>query len=105
VNRAHLWAYCGIGLASRRSAGYQGPEHLNHNGNPALKNLLKSAAVAAINKGDHNRFQRQYEQSIAERREPALARLTVARSFATTMCTMWLTGEDYQDDYQPKPLR
>jgi len=105
VNRGHLWAYCGIGLASRRSAGHQGPEHLNHNGNPALKNLLKSAAVAAINKGDHNRFQRQYEQSIAERREPALARLTVARSMATTMCTMWLTGEDYQDDYQPKPLR
>jgi len=103
--RSHLWAYCGLGIVRRKSANEAGPQHLNRNGNPMLKNVLKSAAVQAIGKGDHNRFQRQFERLLSDHVPEAKARLTVARSIATTMHTMWRTGEDYQDDYKPRCLR
>jgi transposase len=105
ASRAHLWAYCGIGIARRRSGEKAGPKHLNRNGNPILKDLLKGAAMDAITKHDHNRFENQYQDLLADHVNPALARLTVARAIATTMLTIWKTGEDYQEHYVPRLLR
>jgi transposase len=95
--KGKLWGYCGIGIAKPSSGQSSGPEHLNRFGNRTLKSVLKGAALRAIQAGD-NPFADKYRRQIAEGIAPELARLSVARSIASTMWAMWRKDEDYQPD-------
>ena len=103
ATRGKLWVYCGIGLASRRSGQKCGPVHLTRHGNPRLKDVFKGAAVTAI-AADDNRFAAQYQQLTQNGRAPEMARLTVARSIASTMHAMWLRGTSYRPRQEGDPL-
>lgn len=101
--RGRLWAYCGIGIARAQSDEFQGPEHLNRNGNRLLKEVLKGAAISAITvKGC--RYAQQYEAYVQRHGKPELALLNVSRSLCCTMWMMWRTGQPY-DPAHPKVAR
>jgi transposase len=94
ATKSKLWAYCGIGIAQRRSDQMAGPPHLNRRGNRTLKDVAKGAAGTAIGQGD-NVFAHQYARRIAKGTSPEMARLTVARAIVSAMWAMWRKGEPF----------
>jgi len=97
ASRGKFWSYCGLGIVQRKSGESAGPEHLTRRGNRRLKAALKGAAKSAIGSGD-NRFSRQYAQLVANGTRPSNAQSTVARSIATTLWTMWKSGQAYESE-------
>lgn len=93
--KGKLWAYCSLGLAKAQSGETCGPEHLTYFGNRVLKDALKGAALSAIRAAD-NPFADKYRRLLQDKLAPELARLSVARSIATTLWALWRKDEDYQ---------
>jgi hypothetical protein len=60
-----------------------------------LKDMLKGAAISAIQAGD-NPFADKFHRLLVTKTAPELARLTVARSIANTLWAMWRKDEGYQ---------
>jgi transposase len=98
-DKRHLWSYCGIGLAKRKSGDREGPEHLTRRYNPRLKDVAKGAAVTAIAAGN-NPFAAQQARLVERHLEPALARLTVARSIVSTLYEIWRRGTEYDPEFR-----
>jgi transposase len=94
ASKRKLWAYCGIGIAQRKSDQMAGPQHLTRRGNRTLKDVAKGAASTAIGRGD-NAFAQQFARLIARGTSPEMARLTVARAIVSALCAMWRTGESF----------
>jgi transposase len=61
ATRNKLWTYCGLGLVRRASGQTSGPAHLTRRGKRQLKNVVKGAALTAIQAGN-NAFAAQYER-------------------------------------------
>lgn len=97
ATRGKLWAYCGLGLARRKSDQMAGPEHLTRRGNRRLKAVTKTSGLRAIHLGD-NRFARKYERLIANHQPHSKAWLTVSRSLVSTLDAIWRTGEEYREE-------
>ena len=69
---------------------------LNHNHNHDLKNLLKGAAISAIERPGP--LQDFYAARVEKGMRPSMARLTLARKIAAITLTMWKKGA------RPTPL-
>jgi transposase len=102
--KRQLWSYGGLGVITQGSAQYRlvGEElvasrkttvvrGLNPEHHPVLKDILKGAALAAIQRPGP--LQECYARCLAQGTEPQLARLTVARKIATLVLTLWKKGE------------
>ena len=96
-SKSKLWSYCGIGIAKPSSGESSGPEHLTYFGNRVLKDMLKGAALSAIQAGN-NPFADKYHQQVQERVAPEIARLNIARSIASTLWAIWRRDEDYDPE-------
>jgi transposase len=105
-----LWGYCGLGLITWDSAEHRWvegravrraqpptPRGLNPNHQPRLKEIFKSAALTAIHRPGP--FKDYYDQRLAQGRDPALLRLTVARKLAALVLRLWKKGGCYRADY------
>jgi transposase len=97
ASKGKLWSYCGLGIAGPESGEWSGPEHLTYFGNRNLKDALKGAALSAIQLGD-NPFADKYRRQLDEGMPAHLARLSVARSIANTLWSMWRRDEEYRPD-------
>jgi len=95
ATRSKLWSYCGIGLARRESGQQSGPAHLTERYNRLLKDVIKGAALSAIQLGD-NPFAAKYKRQRAEGMSAEKAWLAVSRSMLSTLWAIWLTGAEYQ---------
>jgi len=71
---------------------------LNHNHNHDLKNLLKGAAITAIERPGP--LQDFYAALVDKGIRPSMARLTLARKIAAITLTIWKKGVSFD----PKPL-
>jgi transposase len=102
--KRQLWSYGGLGVITQGSAQYRlvGEElvasrkttvvrGLNPEHHPVLKDILKGAALAAIQRPGP--LQECYARCLAQGTKPELARLTVARKIATLVLTLWKKGE------------
>ena len=72
---------------------------LNHNHNHDLKNLLKGAAISAIERPGP--LQDFYAALVEKGMRPSMARLTLARKLAAITLTMWKKGVSFD----PKQLQ
>lgn len=94
-SKRKFWKYVGLGLVQRGSGKAISPMHLTGDYNRQLKWAFKSAARSAIASGD-NPFRRQYLRLTVERGMPEhRAVLTVARSIASTVYSIWKRGAAY----------
>jgi transposase len=101
ATKSKLWTYCSLGIAKAKSGQSSGPEHLTYFGNRVLKDVLKGAALSAIQAGD-NPFAEKYRRQVADKRAPELALLDTARSIASTLWAMWRRDEQYEPN-RPVP--
>jgi len=67
---------------------------LNDNHNHDLKNLLKGAAISAIERPGP--LQDFYAALVAKGIRPSMARLTLARKMAAIILTMWKIGSEFR---------
>jgi hypothetical protein len=81
----------------RRSKNPVSIRGLNQNHNHDLKNLFKSAAIAAASKPGP--FQQFYAARVAKGIRPEMARLTLARKIAAITLTVWKKGVQFDADY------
>jgi len=102
ATRSKLWVYCGVGLAQRTSGRKSQPAHLAERFNRRLKDVLKGAALTAI-RGQTNPFAGQYQRLRRKGLRPELAWLTVSRSMASTLWTMWREGTAYRPRQEADP--
>ena len=72
---------------------------LNHNHNHDLKNLLKGAAISALQRPGP--LQDFYAALVEKGMRPSMARLTLARKIAAITLTMWKKGVSFD----PKQLQ
>lgn len=93
-SKASLWRYAGIGLEQRHSGKAKPRTRLSRQGNRRLKNVLLGAAKSAIAQAE-NRFADKFEQWEKEGLHPANAKRNVARALATTMWSLWKSGQSY----------
>jgi len=99
-HRQKLWSYCGIGLAKRKSADSEGPDHLVRRFNPRLKDLAKGAAASAI-AARNNPFHEQYIQYLMDKPgKTTSARLVIARAIISTMYELWRRGTEYDPQHR-----
>jgi len=105
-NKRLFWAYVGLGLVTRISAEFalvngqlkrsgKAPaiRGLNPNHQRELKEIFKSAAIAAVHRPGP--WQQLYQRRVAAGRKPELVRLTVARKLAAVTLHLWKKGERY----------
>jgi transposase len=92
--KSALWRYCGLGLERRHSGAGPMNVRLSKQANRRLKNVLLGAAKSAIAQGD-NPFADKYRYWILEGLHPSTARRNVARCQATTLWSLWRTGNSY----------
>jgi transposase len=103
--KEQFWAYCGLAVVTQSSADYSlengrlkrnhknvQTRGLNQNHNHHLKEVFKSAAVAAIRSGE---FKEYYQERIARGMRPEMARLCVARKLAAIALMVYKKGESY----------
>ena len=103
--KEQFWGYCGLAVVTQSSAdfvmvngqlrrNYKNVQTrgLNRNHNHYLKELFKSAAVAAISSGEFKEF---YQKRIAQGMRPEMARLCVARKLAAIALVVYKKGESY----------
>lgn len=96
--RQRLWRYCRLGIARQMSSGKPlGPECLDRNGCPALKNLSRQAFLAAMATKKSNAFKTAYAASLERTHDKDHARLNVQRRILLVLWTMWLNGQDYKE--------
>lgn len=94
-SKAALWRYAGIGLERRHSGAGRTKTRLSRQGNRKLKDVLLGAAKSAIAQAE-NPFADKYEfWSQEQGLHPANARRNVARALATTMWSLWKSGQPY----------
>jgi len=104
--KRNLWGYAGLAVVTENSAEYTyvhgSPVRrrrqpltrgLNKNYNRFLKNVLKSAAAAAI--GRPGPFRDIYDRMISGGMRADMARLTLARKFAAVALRLWKRGERF----------
>ena len=110
--KRQLWAYSGFAVQTYDSGEYRVVRGklqrnreritvpgLNHNHNHDLKNLLKGAAVSAIERPGP--LQDFYAALVEKGMRPSLARLTLARKIAAITLTIWKKGASFD----PKQLQ
>ncbi len=96
--RQRLWRYCRLGIARQMSSGKPlGPECLDRNGCPALKNLSRQAFLGAMLTKSMNAFKTAYAESLERTHNKDHARLNVQRRILLVLWTMWLNGQDYKE--------
>lgn len=94
-NKAALWRYAGIGLERRHSGAGPTRTRLSRQGNRRLKNVLLGAAMSAVTPAK-NPFADKYRSWIEEGGLAVPnARRNVARSLASTLWSLWKTGQRY----------
>lgn len=94
-SKSALWRYCGIGLERRHSGNGRTQVRLMPRGHRKLKNVLIGAAKSAI-ASDDNVFADKYKQWREEEGLiPQTSRRNVARAIATTLWSLWKSGQDY----------
>ena len=94
-SKSALWKYCGIGLERRHSGNGPVNIRLSRRGSRRLKNVLVGAAMSTIGQVD-NPFVNKYQYDIEEEGITAsVARRNVARCLASTMWSLWKTGQRY----------
>lgn len=105
--KRHLWAYAGFAVVTRTSAEYEMAANrpvrrrkrwvqtrgLNRNHNPVVKDVFKSAAIAAASRP--GALQDWYEGIRARGLSADLARVTLARKLAALTLHLWKTGAVY----------
>jgi transposase len=104
--KRNLWAYAGLAVLTENSAEYayvrgravrrrRKPltRGLNKNYNRFLKNVLKSAAAAAV--GRPGPFRDLYDRMVRSGMREDMARLTLARKFAAVALRLWKRGERF----------
>ena len=74
---------------------------LNHNHNPDLKNLLKGAAITAIERPGP--LQDFYAALVDKGIRPSMARLTLARKIAAITLTRCKKGVRFDPKQLPRP--
>jgi transposase len=94
-SKSALYRYCGVGLERRHSG--KGPMRirLTAGGNRRLKDLLLGAAKSAAVQGDNPFADKFHHWTIEEGVHPSTARRNVARTIASTMWSLWKTGNQY----------
>ena len=105
--RRKLWSYAGLGLVQEGSGEYGWVEGravrrrhavqlrgLNRNHRPGLKEIFKSAALAAIRQPGP--FQDYYDLRVRRGVDPAILRVTVARKLAALTLSLWKKGGRYR---------
>jgi transposase len=105
--RRKLWTYAGLGLVQAGSSEYRWVEGravrrrhalqlrgLNRNHRPGLKEIFKSAALAAIRQPGP--FQDYYQPRAQRGVDPAILRVTVARKLAALVLSLWKKGGRYR---------
>jgi transposase len=110
--KRQLWAYSGFAVQTYDSGEFRfvrGKLHrnreritvhgLNHNHNHDLKNLLKGAAISAIERPGP--LQDFYAALVEKGMRPSMARLTLARKMAAITLTIWKKGVSFD----PKQLQ
>lgn len=103
--KRQLWPYCGLAVVTRSSADYQVVENkivrqqkrfstrgLNHNYNPQLKLVFKSAALAALR---HEAVKVYYQRLLDNGTSPEIARVSLARKLAAIALTIWQRREEF----------
>lgn len=97
-SKAALWKYCRIGLERRHSGNGPVKIRLSRRGSPRLKNVLLGAAMSAIAQRE-SPFADKYQYWIEEEGIPLPhARRNIARCLATTMWSLWKTGQRYDSN-------
>lgn len=104
--KRNLWGYAGLAVVSETSAEYayvggrpvrrrRKPltRGLNKNYNRFLKNVLKSAAAAAV--GRPGPFRDMYDRMVRGGVREDMARLTLARKLAAVALRLWKRGERF----------
>ena len=99
TSRRKFWAYGGLGVVQNVSSEHRMEEgrivravksrgtHLNKAAQPALKKLLRDAALhASLRRGP---FRELYELHVARGKRPAIARLVLARKIASILLAVW----------------
>jgi transposase len=102
-----LWTYAGLGLVQDDSGEYRIVDGrvvrrpraphlrgLNRNRRAGLKEIFKSAALAAIRQPGP--FKDYYESRVQRGVDPAIARVTVARKLASLVLSLWKKGGRYR---------
>src|SRR5436305_4902496 len=110
--KRQLWAYCGFAVQTYDSGEYRvvrgklqrnreriTVRGLNRNHNHDLKNLLKGAAISAIERPGP--LQDFYAARVEKGTRPSMARLTLARKIAAITLTIWKKGVSFD----PKQLQ
>ena len=110
--KRQLWAYSGFGLETHDSGEYRYVRGqlrrnrervtvlgLNENHNHDVKNLLKGAAISAIQRPGP--LQDFYAALVEKGMRPSMARLTLARKIAAITLIMWKKGVSFD----PKQLQ
>jgi transposase len=94
-SKSALWRYAGIGLERRHSGSGPVRTRLSGHGNRRLKDVLLGAAKSAIAQAE-NPFADKYHHWIEEERLTVPnARRNVARALASTLWSLWKSGERY----------
>jgi hypothetical protein len=101
--KRQLWAYSGFAVQTYDSGEFRfvrgklqrnreriTVRGLNHNHNHDLKNLLKGAAISAIQRPGP--LQDFYAALVEKGMRPSMARLTLARKIAAITLTIWKKG-------------
>jgi transposase len=108
--KRQFWSYCGLGIVLRSSSDWirtaeggwiraQVPQTrgLSRQYNHVLKHIFKGAATTVIAQGKDPIYA-DYEHRLACGIKPTLAKLTLARSIAATVLSMWKNEETYQPE-------
>jgi len=105
--RSKLWSYAGLGLVQKGSSEYRLVEGravrrpgalqlrgLNRNRRAGLKEIFKSAALAAIRQPGP--FKDYYQSRLQRGVDPAILRVSVARKLAALVLSLWKKGGRYR---------
>jgi transposase len=100
-HKSALWRYCGIGLVRKHSGSGRTKTALDCRGHRRLKDVVLGAAKSASSQAN-NPFADKYRYWTREEgMHPSTARRNVARALATTLWSLWKTG----DRYDPAKVR
>lgn len=98
-SKRKLWRYCRLGVTDRSSDGKPlGRRRLDWNGNGALKDMSRSAFMAALRSKADNAFKRFYARSLRTTHDGRHARLSTQRKILSVLRALWLRGESYDDE-------
>ncbi|MCG2818191.1 MAG: hypothetical protein L6433_04215, partial [Actinomycetia bacterium] len=98
-NKRTLCWFSGLGVVKRSSDGVPiGGEHLNKDGNGALKDLSRKAFDGAMRTKRDNGIKYTYRMSKARTGNQTHARLNTQRKILAIMLAMWRYQTEYSDD-------